>query len=114
MNRDYSTFPDDENGDILWGMASDGDKLETPREIDFSVVFPTEEFAIKFAVHLLHNEQKVSFSSYDGKSGFPWQVQAHPVMPAKHKNITGFELLLAKHASPMGGINDGWGCFAQE
>ena len=72
-------------------MASDGDKLDTPREIDFSVVFPSEESAIEFAVHLLRNEQKVSFSAYDGKSWFPWQVQVHPVMPARHKNITGFK-----------------------
>jgi hypothetical protein len=114
MSRDYSLFPDDENGDVLWGMASRGDKLDIPREINFSVVFPSEDEAMEFAVHLLRNDQKVSFSSYDGKDGFPWQVEVHPMMPALHETISDYENLLAADAKPLGGMNDGWGCFAQE
>lgn len=43
MARNYEQFPDDENGDVLWDMAQDGDDLTKPREVDFSVIFPTEK-----------------------------------------------------------------------
>jgi hypothetical protein len=49
MKRDYTKFPDDENGDVLWQMLEDGDNLSKPGEIDFSVIFPTEEAALRFA-----------------------------------------------------------------
>jgi nicotinamidase-related amidase len=112
--RDYETFPDDENGDILWNMGRNGDNLEAPREVDFSVIFPTEEAAIEFALHLLRNDQKVSFSAYEEHKELPWQVQAHPVMTPTHENISGYEEQLAQDAEPLGGRNDGWGCFAQD
>jgi len=114
MSRDYARFPDDENGDVLWGMSQQGDDLDKPREVDFSVIFPSEEAALKFAVHLLRNDQKVSFSAYDGNQDLPWQVQAHAYMIPTHGNITGYENQLAQDAEPLGGRNDGWGCFAQE
>jgi 23S rRNA U2552 (ribose-2'-O)-methylase RlmE/FtsJ len=66
MIRDLRQFPDDENGDVLWNMHSDGDNLTTPREVDFSVIFPNEEAALQFSVHMLKNEQKVSFKAYEG------------------------------------------------
>ena len=40
------SFPDDENGDVLRLMLKNGDDLSAPREIDFSVIFPTEDAAI--------------------------------------------------------------------
>lgn len=113
MNRDYAKFPDDENGDVLWRMAKEGDDLSVPREVNFSVIFPTEEAALKFAVHLLRNEQKVSFSPYEEHDELPWQVEAHPVMVPSYKNISGYEIQLEKTAARLGGRNDGWGCFAQ-
>jgi hypothetical protein len=114
VKRDYAQYPDDENGDVLWSMLEDGDNLATPREVDFSVVFPTEESAMNFAVVLLRNGQKVSFSPYEGKEGFPWQVHAHPVMAPTHENVSGYEQQLAIDAAAFGGANDGWGCFAHD
>ncbi|MCL2523315.1 MAG: ribonuclease E inhibitor RraB [Betaproteobacteria bacterium] len=114
MSRDYQRFPDDENGDILWSMAEDGDDLSIPREVDFSVIFPLEENALEFAVELLREGQKVSFAPYEDHDEFPWQVQAHPVMEPTHENINAYESELAETAARLGGRNDGWGCFAQE
>jgi len=56
MNRDDVQCPDDENGDVLWRMRLDGDNLDKRREIDFSVIFPSEEATPKFAEHLLRNQ----------------------------------------------------------
>lgn len=114
MTRDYARFPDDENGDVLWRMLEEGDDLSKPREIDFSVIFPTEQAALQFAVHLLRNDQKVSFSAYEEHDELPWQVQVHPFMEPTHENITGFENQLGEDAAEVGGRNDGWGCMAQD
>ena len=114
MSRDYEHFPDDENGDVLWEMAEGGDDLSKAREVNCSVIFPTEEAALRFAVHLLRNDQKVSFSAYEEHDELPWQVEAHPVMVPSHENISGYEVELAQDAKQFGGRNDGWGCYAQE
>lgn len=71
MNRDFEVYPNNENGDTLWRMADDGDDLSIPREVDFSVIFRTEGEALKFAVHLLKNDLKVSFSSYKEHDEMP-------------------------------------------
>ncbi|MET4570389.1 ribonuclease E inhibitor RraB [Rhodanobacter soli] len=113
MHRDPLLFPDDENGDVLWQMAQAGDDLSIPREVDFAVIFPSEDDALKFAVHLLRSDQKVSFSSYEEHDELPWQVLAHPFMEASHENVSGFERLLGEAAEDFGGRNDGWGCEAQ-
>lgn len=110
MERDNKQFPYDENGDVLWAMAQDGDDLTQPREVTFSVIFPTEEAALNFAVHLLRNDQKVSFSPYEEHDEFPWQVEAHPTMVPSHERIAGYEAQLAEDAAAFGGRNDGWGC----
>jgi hypothetical protein len=112
--NESTNFPDDENGEVLRQMAEQGDDLTLPREIDFSVIFPTEEAALKFAVLLLRNGQKVSFSEYEEGDGLPWQVQAHPFMVPSHENISGYEELLGSEAEAFGGENDGWGCEVQE
>jgi hypothetical protein len=114
MVRDYAQFPADENGDVLWRMAQAGDDLRMRREFTFSVIFPTEAAALDFAVHLLRNGQKVSFSPYVGSEEFPWQVEVHPVLLPTHEHITKYESLLARDASILGGRNDGWGCLQQE
>lgn len=106
-------FPDDENGQVLRQMAEQGDELAVPREIDFAVIFPTEDAALQFAVRLLRSGQKVSFSAYEEHDELPWQVLAHPYMVPTHDNISGYEGLLETEAAPLGGRNDGWGCEVQ-
>lgn len=113
MQRDKLVFPDDENGDVLWRMNQQGDNLTKAREIDFSVIFSNKEMALKFATHLLCNNQKVSFDSYEENETMPWQVQAHPILMPTYENICRYEEWLAQHAAALGGCNDGWGCFAQ-
>lgn len=111
MNRNAAEFPDDDNGDVLWRMHCNGDDLSKPREIDFSVIFPTEDAALGFAVHLLRNDQKVSFSPYEEHEEMPWQVHAHPMLEPTHEIITDYEAQLAEDAEKFGGRNDGWGSF---
>ncbi len=39
MTRDYEQFPDDDNGNVLWQMAEDGDDLTELHEIEFQLHF---------------------------------------------------------------------------
>lgn len=104
------TYPDDENGAMLRQMADDGDDLSEPREIAFTVIFPTEDAALKFAVVLLKHDQKVSFAEGGEQDDRFWLVQAHPYMIPSHENISGYEELLAIEADSLGGKTIGWGC----
>lgn len=103
-------FPDDDNGNVLRQMAANGDALEQPREIDFAVIFPSEDQALAFAITMLRGGVKVSFSEYEESEEMPWQVLVHPVMVPSHADITALENMLASEAGPLGGRNDGWGC----
>jgi hypothetical protein len=103
-------FPDDENGEMLRQMAAEGDDLSVPREVDFSVIFPTEKAALKFAVVLLKHGQKVSFAKCGESDEVFWLVQAHPYMIPSHENISSYEDLLASEAESLSGQTIGWAC----
>lgn len=109
MERDVTRFPQDENGDVLWRIAQQGTELTEEREVDFAVVFPTKEAALKFGIFALQTEAKVSFSPYEENDEFPWQIYVHPVMEPTHSNISEFEEFLGAKAVQLGGKNDGWG-----
>ncbi|TCV96362.1 regulator of ribonuclease activity B [Luteibacter rhizovicinus] len=112
-NDIVSSAADDENRAVLREMVEQGDDLSIPREMDFSILFPTEGAALEFAIHLLRNDLKVSFSAYEENEELPWEVRVHPFMLPTVENISGFETLLADGAEPLGGSNDGWGCESQ-
>ena len=46
--------------------------------------------------------------------GLPWDVTVTRHMIPDHAAIGDFETTLDSHASPLGGRNDGWGCFGQD
>lgn len=112
--RDPERFPADDNGDVLWRMRCHGDDLSRPREIEFFVIFPQEDAALRFAVALLREAWKVSMSPYEHEDGFSWQVGVYPVLEPTHAKIDGFEKMLEARAADLGGRNNGWGCFQQD
>ncbi len=48
MTRDLTLFPEDEIGNTLWQMQQSGEDLQAEREIEFSVLFPTQELALQY------------------------------------------------------------------
>jgi len=112
MNRDLTLFPEDNVGNALWQMMIDGDDLNQAREIEFSVVFSTEEAALKFGKLLLENNQKLSFSPYEENADFPWEITAYPFVAASYENISSYQNLLISSAEPFGGQYDGFYCAA--
>ncbi|MEW6992338.1 ribonuclease E inhibitor RraB [Colwelliaceae bacterium 6441] len=110
MERDLTLFPKDNNGDALWQMLQDGDDLTQVREIEFSVIFPTEELALKFGHLLLENNQKLSFCSYQENEDFPWEITAYPEMAATYENLSAYQHLIVTSSEPLQGQFDGWYC----
>jgi hypothetical protein len=110
MERDYKQFPDDDNGEVLWRLRSQGDALTEPREIDFSVVMPSEDAALEFAVTCLRSGFKVELAEADEhhEDGLDWEVFVYTDAVPTHSDITMLEDALTKQAVPLGGRFSGW------
>ena len=102
-------YPNDANGDALRRMENAGDDLSRPRNVDFTVVFPSSDAANKFATKLRELDYAVSVESSETEE-FPWDVVVVNHMLPTYEGIAAFEDLLQRVASSFGGHNDGWGC----
>ena len=107
-------FPHDENGDVLRRMLEDGDDLSIAREIDFTVVFPGEKEARRFAMHFEGKGFRTECERTATEPDLPWDVVVVRRMVPDHRAIGEFEAELQAQAGLLGGRNDGWGCFAQD
>ncbi|RHW75648.1 ribonuclease E inhibitor RraB [Colwellia sp. RSH04] len=107
MSRDLNLFPEDEIGNVLWEMQQAGEDLSHEREIEFSVIFPSQELALKFGQLLLENNQKLSFCPFEANPDFPWEITAYPQMPANYFSISGYQELLETSSAPLHGKFDG-------
>jgi Regulator of ribonuclease activity B len=104
-------IPDDENGDVLRRMVAKGDDLTQLRDIDFTVVFADEISANEFASHFKSLGLATSVERTGVEKELPWDVKVVRNMAPQHDKIGEFEDELELVAMPLGGRNDGWGCF---
>ena len=112
MTRNYELYPDDDNGNVLWQMHTDGDVLTEPHEIEYSIAFKSEEQADQCALYLLKEEQKISlFEVTEGESS-EWIITIYVYMEPEHSDIVDLEEWFTKIAEQHGGEYDGWGCMA--
>ena len=109
MNRNFNEFPADPDGDALWVLATRGIDLSKPREVDFSVLMPSPQSAIDFAIHILRCEEKVSCTRDPENTEFPMDVQVHPKIVPTHANIVQWQSELLAKAVSLGGKLGGWG-----
>jgi hypothetical protein len=106
-------YPDDDNGDVLRRMEAEGDNLSLPRNIDFTVVFPDESAAERFAGHFREQGFTASVEHAETVKELPWDVIVVKYMVPSHQEIGDFETALQEVAGTLGGRNDGWGCFSE-
>lgn len=111
MNRDLTLFPSDSTGDTLWKMQQDGIDLEISREIEFSVLFPSQELALQFGQLLLENNQKLSFTPFPDNEALPWEITAYPEMSLNYENISAYQELLETSSATLQGKFDGFYCL---
>ncbi len=104
--------PNDDNGDVLRRMESNGDDLSRPRNIDFVVVFPDQTSAEIFADTVRQHGYVISVEFAETVKELPWEVIVVKHMVPSHQDITDFERELQDEATSLGGRNDGWGCLS--
>jgi hypothetical protein len=90
-------------------MASHGDNLAAPRNVDFEHVFPSVEAALAFTALAVNRTDTVSVSWYEEEAS--WNVRVTRHMVPTHQTITELELSLDRVARNHGGKADGWGCM---
>jgi len=112
MQRDDQQFPNDDNGDVLWQMAQDGDDFNESREIDFSLVFTGQQQAEQCALYLLHQGQKISLYQEDEEGDLIWDMIVHIDMQPDYAEIVEIESWLITISQKFFGEYDGWGCMA--
>src|SRR5262245_39870427 len=106
-------YPNGASGDALRRLEAQGDHLNKPRNVDFSVVFAEEGSAEQFAAHFRTLGHKVSVELTETDQAFPWDVIVVQHMVPSYDEITDFENLLQSVADGWGGHNGGWGCFSE-
>jgi hypothetical protein len=106
-------YPDDENGDVLRRMEAAGDDLARPRDVDFTVVFPTGGAADQFAQQFRSLGHIASIEFAEVVEHLSWEVVVVKHMELSHSEIGDFEDTLQSAAEPLGGRNDGWGCLSE-
>lgn len=111
MDRDFKKFPDDGTGEALWDKKLSGDDLTKSREIEFTVVFPTENEALSFGKSLLLNRQKVLLCDSNESDDYPFEIVVYVELDLSYKSIIEYQELLEQFSSPLNGLNDGWGCI---
>jgi len=94
-------FPDDENGDLLGRMEASGDDLTRSRNVDFTVVFPNETAAERFARHFRGLGYAASAEFTQTDEDLPWDVVVVNHMVPSHDGIGNFERVLEDAAVPL-------------
>jgi hypothetical protein len=105
-------YPDAANGYVLRRMEAQGDDLSSPRNVEFTVVFPHEKAARQFADHFSTLGYAVSTELTETVENFPWDVVVVKHMTPSHEEIGAFENSLDSVAATLGGYGDGWGCLS--
>jgi hypothetical protein len=111
MERNLTLFPVDTTGDALWEIQKAGDDLEKIREVEFSVLFPSEKLALQFGQLLLENNQKLSCTPFQKNKALPWEVTAYPEMSLSYENISAYQELLETSCEEFEGKFDGFYCL---
>lgn len=108
MDRDFSIFPNDDNGEVLWLAHQHGLKIGDEHKVRFAVIFPEANDALNFGVFLLRQGYWVQVNELDDKPGYAAEVLVVMVLDVTHEEITGAENWLADNSASLGGKNDGW------
>jgi hypothetical protein len=104
-----SDFPPDETGELLRLMQDQGDDLSLPRDVDFFLVFGSEDQAAAFASQAKPGPGfAVSTSPYERTR--KWQARLTIHMAPTHGEIVRIERQVAQLGRDHGGQPDGWGC----
>jgi len=97
------------NGKVIHNLSERGDTLDTPREVDHHLLFPTEA-ALKSFLGDLEGFTCVSSEAQEDQAGFSLHlVRTHAV---DFSTVDAIVSELTERAEAVSGTYDGWGCAA--
>lgn len=108
MERDFSIFPKDDNGDVLWGASQHGIKIGDEHIVRYALIFPELSDALKFGLFLLRQGYWVQVNELVDKPGYAAEVLLKMGLSITYEEITGAEEWLAQQSASLNGKNDGW------
>jgi hypothetical protein len=108
MERDFKAFPKNDNGDVLWFAYQRGLKIGEKYIVQYALIFPEFNDALKFSLFLLRQGYWVQVNELEDHPGYTAEVLLKMILDVTHEEITGAEAWLAKHSAGLKGKNDGW------
>ena len=108
-NSKIATFPNDENGDVLRLLQSNGFDFSSEHVFEYEHIFKEKEFAQKFAEEIEKQNMKAEIRFYQEMSA--WNVKVKVKHIPTHAEITNTENKLETVAKKFDGKKDGWGVW---
>jgi regulator of RNase E activity RraB len=117
-------YPNDADGDALRLVASSGNDMSKPMDIDFQVAAPDEATAKRVADEAVKLGYRISIYCDDEEvdeeesefeeGGDPWTCECTKAMIPTYDAIIAAQLELDAIAKPLGAYSDGWGTFGNK
>ena len=107
-----STYPNDDDGQALAQIESQGSDMSLPMEIDFFIAVPSSEAgeAVSAVVRPLGFSPSVELDDESGE----WTCYAAKTMVATYEAITEAQSQLSRVSEALGGLTDGWGSYGNK
>jgi hypothetical protein len=102
-------YPDDADGDALRRVASDGNDMSRPMDIDFAVAVPDESAAQRVAEVVAGHGYTPQVCEDDEDES--WTVLCTRRMLATYEGVLAAQRELDELSRPLDGFSDGWGTF---
>ena len=106
-NSKIATFPNDENGDVLRLLQSNGFDFSSEHVFEYEHIFTEKEFAKKFAEEIEKQNMTAKMSFYEEMSA--WNIKVKVTHLPTHTKITETEKNFETIAKKFNGKKDGWG-----
>lgn len=107
-----SIYPNDEDGQALEQIETQGSDMSLPMEIDFFIAVPSVEAgeAVSSAIRRLGFSPSVELDDETGQ----WTCYAAKTMVATYESIIEAQSKLSQVSEPLGGSTDGWGTYGNK
>ena len=111
-------FPKDPDGDTLRLLASHGNNLSLPMDLDFQVAVPDESSAISvaqeaqqlgYSIQIWHDDDERDLDADHER--LCWTCECTKRLIPEYPAIIAIQVELDRIARPFGGYSDGWGSF---
>jgi hypothetical protein len=110
------TYPPGATGDVFRRLEASGFDFQSPHDVDFFAIFPTEEaadaVARQYVVDHERGERLVNIETRPATDG-GMELELVKAMLVTYDNVSSFEAKLGRRTAEVGGRLDGWGVWQE-